>query len=196
METCSFSSLCMDGRDAMELSGAASYYIAHRGIPGSQPGLHLIAQPGVRSILNLGTSLTVPPSGVDSASFQVESPPAASTHGGDRLGEGASQVEPVKRKRGRPRKYGPEGSVALALSPISTYAPSGSLIGSGSASGSRAPTQKRGRGRPPGTGRKQILSSLGKCLMIFCDELSLGNLEYAMPVDLISEPRNFYDNEL
>ncbi|XP_042376372.1 AT-hook motif nuclear-localized protein 11-like isoform X2 [Zingiber officinale] len=155
----------MDGRDAMELSGAASYYIAHRGIHGSsvgsQPGLHLTAQPGARSIPNLGTRLAVPPSGVDSVAFQVESPLAASSHGGGRLGKGVSQVEPVKRKRGRPRKYGQEGSVALALSPISTSAPTSSVIGSVSASGSGVPTQKRGRGRPPGTGRKQVLASLG-----------------------------------
>ncbi|KAG6510588.1 hypothetical protein ZIOFF_028613 [Zingiber officinale] len=171
VETCSFSGSCMDGRDAMELSGAASYYIAHRGIHGSsvgsQPGLHFTAQPGARSIPNLGTSLAVPPSGVDSAAFQVESPLAASSHGGGRLGEGVSQVEPVKRKRGRPRKYGPEGSVALALSPISTSAPASSVIGSVSASGSGVPTQKRRRGRPPGTGRKQVLASLGEYLMIF-----------------------------
>ncbi|XP_074561413.1 AT-hook motif nuclear-localized protein 11-like [Curcuma longa] len=152
----------MDGRDAMAFSGAASYFMSHRGIPGSigssQPELHLTAHPGVRSIPNFGTSLTVPPSGVGSAAFQVESPPGASSHDGGGLGEGVNQVEPVKRKRGRPRKYGPEGSVALALSPISTSAPSGSVIGSGSASGS----QKRGRGRPPGTGRKQMLASLGE----------------------------------
>ncbi|KAG6485550.1 AT-hook motif nuclear-localized protein 9-like isoform X1 [Zingiber officinale] len=156
----------MDGRDAMAFPGAASYFISHRGIPGSigssQPELHLTAQPGVRSIPNFGTSLTVPLSGVGSMAFQVESPPGASSHGGGGLGEGVSQVEPVKRKRGRPRKYGPEGSVALALSPISTSAPSGSVIGSGSASGSGAPSQKRGRGRPPGSGRKQMLASLGE----------------------------------
>ncbi|XP_074561414.1 AT-hook motif nuclear-localized protein 11-like [Curcuma longa] len=154
----------MDGRDAMAMSGAGSYYIAHRGIlgsiVGSQSGFHLTAQPGVRSIPNLGTGLAVPPSGIDSAAFQVESPHALSSHGGDRLGEGVNQAEPVKRKRGRPRKYGPDGSVALALSPISSSAPAGFVIGSGSASDS--PTQKRARGRPPGTGRKQLLASLGE----------------------------------
>ncbi|WOL10118.1 AT-hook motif nuclear-localized protein 9-like isoform X1 [Canna indica] len=153
----------MDGRDAMAMSGAASYYIAHRSIPGSvagsQSGLHVTAQPGVRSIPNPGTSLTVTASGVGSAAFQMDSPPLLSSHGGGGLGEGVSQVEPVKRKRGRPRKYGPDGSVALALSPISSSAPPGMGIGSASASGS---TQKRGRGRPPGTGRKQQLASLGE----------------------------------
>ncbi|XP_042382523.1 AT-hook motif nuclear-localized protein 9-like [Zingiber officinale] len=152
----------MDGRDAMAMSGAASYYIAHRGIPGSQSGLHLTAQPGGRSISNLGTSLIAPPSSIGAAAFQVESPSAVSSHGVVRLGEGVSQAEPVKRKRGRPRKYGPDGSVALALSPISSSAPSGFAIGSRSASESGAPTEKRGRGRPPGTGRKQLLASFGE----------------------------------
>ncbi|XP_042376374.1 AT-hook motif nuclear-localized protein 9-like [Zingiber officinale] len=152
----------MDGRDAMAMSGAASYYIAHRGIPGSQSGLHLTAQPGGRSISNLGTSLIAPPSSIGAAAFQVESPSAVSSQGVVRLGEGVSQAEPVKRKRGRPRKYGPDGSVALALSPISSSAPSGFAIGSRSASESGAPTQKRGRGRPPGTGRKQLLASFGE----------------------------------
>ena len=37
----------------------------------------------------------------------------------------AGTIMPVKKKRGRPRKYGPDGSVAIALSPkpISSSAP-------------------------------------------------------------------------
>lgn len=59
---------------------------------------------------------------------------------------------PAKRRRGRPRKYGPDGTVTLALSPLSSPVP-----GSGSASDG----QKR-RGRPPGSGRKQQLALLGE----------------------------------
>lgn len=58
--------------------------------------------------------------------------------------------EPVKRKRGRPRKYGPDGSMALALAPHSA-----------AAAGAASLSQKRGRGRPPGSGRKQQLAALG-----------------------------------
>ncbi|KAA8520623.1 hypothetical protein F0562_014879 [Nyssa sinensis] len=63
------------------------------------------------------------------------------------------RVSPVKRKRGRPRKYGGDGTVSLALSPSSSTPPP--MITS---------TQKRGRGRPPGTGRKQQLASFGEWL--------------------------------
>lgn len=63
---------------------------------------------------------------------------------------GSSNVNMLKRKRGRPRKYGPDGSMALALSPFSALA---GIAGSSS--------QKRGRGRPPGTGRKQQMAALG-----------------------------------
>eukprot|EP00249_Psilotum_nudum_P021454 c28110_g2_i4 orf=547-1752(+) len=65
------------------------------------------------------------------------------------MGMGIERGEPVKRKRGRPRKYGPDGSMALALAPLSTQM------------GPVSPSQKRGRGRPPGSGRKQQLAALG-----------------------------------
>ncbi|KAG6491386.1 hypothetical protein ZIOFF_052726 [Zingiber officinale] len=108
-------------------------------------------------------SLSIQSASVGSGVFQVDSPPAASAHGGSELGEGANLVESVNRKRGRPRKYGPDGAVALALSPSSLSAPSGTArTRSGSAPGAGIPTQKRGRGRPLGTWRKQQLASLGE----------------------------------
>ncbi|XP_072989055.1 AT-hook motif nuclear-localized protein 10-like [Typha latifolia] len=77
--------------------------------------------------------------------------------------------EPVKRKRGRPRKYGPDGSMALALSPASSAAP---IPGAGGfspsstgvanpASSASADAMKKARGRPPGSGRKQQMAALG-----------------------------------
>ncbi|KAG9445369.1 hypothetical protein H6P81_016709 [Aristolochia fimbriata] len=64
------------------------------------------------------------------------------------LGGSAAQLTQVKKKRGRPRKYGPDGTVSLALSPmpISSSAPAGSGMGPGDFS-----TVKRGRGRPAGS---------------------------------------------
>lgn len=66
-----------------------------------------------------------------------------------------ARPEPPKRKRGRPRKYpgadaSPGGSlgVSLALTPIAAKSP-------------QSPTEKRGRGRPPGSGKKQQLAALG-----------------------------------
>ncbi|KAG8060832.1 hypothetical protein GUJ93_ZPchr0002g26601 [Zizania palustris] len=81
-------------------------------------------------------------------------------------GSGAVQVEPVKKKRGRPRKYKPDGVVTLGLSP-SSLTPHSSSSAMGTmvitpGSGSGAPSEKRGRGRPPGSGKMQQLASLGK----------------------------------
>ncbi|XP_024995547.1 AT-hook motif nuclear-localized protein 5-like [Cynara cardunculus var. scolymus] len=59
----------------------------------------------------------------------------------------------VKKKRGRPRKYGPDGShMALGLTPASVAASPGSVT----------PTPKKNRGRPPGSGRKQRLANVGE----------------------------------
>lgn len=62
-------------------------------------------------------------------------------------------IEPAKKKRGRPRKYSPDGNIALGLSPtpISPIAHEDC-----SATPSSEPSAKRNRGRPPGTGKKQM----------------------------------------
>lgn len=65
-------------------------------------------------------------------------------------------IEQPKKKRGRPRKYSPEGgNVGLGLSPSS-----GSGGGNGgNYSGGRNGTDtgaKRSSGRPPGSGKKQL----------------------------------------
>ncbi|XP_070680091.1 AT-hook motif nuclear-localized protein 5 isoform X2 [Malus domestica] len=154
----------MDGREAMGLSGgSASYYISRGGgvggsIPGSQAGggggLHHAAL-GFRSISN---TLIQPQSNVRVSSvgstFSVEpSRPNFEHHGSTmNVTPGAPSAQPVKKKRGRPRKYVPDGSVSLGLSPMSaTPTPT---------PGSTSPTPKRSRGRPPGSGRKQQLAAL------------------------------------
>lgn len=76
--------------------------------------------------------------------------------------------EPMKRKRGRPRKYGPDGSMALGLNPAASPVGGGSLGGSlsprdpGNSAGAQMHSggpgspnsSKKGRGRPPGSGKK------------------------------------------
>lgn len=169
--------VCMDGREGLAMSGPASYYM-HRGIGGpgvgsQQPGLHG-PPPGIRSMPNPGSSLPSQSSGmgtgagpVGSAAFQVEPSPVISPLGGGGVGSGGhmgvGSGEPMKRKRGRPRKYGLDGTMALALSPLSSATPPVSGLGSGSV----APTPRRGRGRPPGTGRKQQLALLGELRKFF-----------------------------
>ncbi|CAD5193614.1 unnamed protein product [Musa acuminata subsp. malaccensis] len=61
--------------------------------------------------------------------------------------------ELTKKKRGRPRKYGPDGSMSLALTP-----PSSAL---GFSSNPMSDPAAKHRGRPPGSGKKQQLDALG-----------------------------------
>ncbi|XP_015896156.1 AT-hook motif nuclear-localized protein 5 [Ziziphus jujuba] len=148
----------MDGREAMALSGSASYYIHRGGVGGSGSGSQsggLHAPPGFRPLSNTGIpSQSNVRGGSLGSTFSVE-PPRASFPHGIRMGSspGMASGEPVKKKRGRPRKYGPDGPVSLRLSPMS--APPNLTQGSTTSS------QKRSRGRPPGTGRKQQLAMLG-----------------------------------
>ncbi|KAK4788425.1 hypothetical protein SAY86_019744 [Trapa natans] len=62
-------------------------------------------------------------------------------------------IEPTKKKRGRPRKYAPEGNIALGLGPASTTPSSGAAP---PGSPSTEPLTKKNRGRPPGSGKKQM----------------------------------------
>ncbi|KAM0978719.1 hypothetical protein ACFX13_014932 [Malus domestica] len=156
----------MDGREAMGLSGGSASYYIHRGggvggsMPGSQAtggggGLHH-APPGFRPI---SSTLMQPQSNVRVSSvgstFSVEPSRPNFQHRGSTMNvaPGVPSAQPVKKKRGRPRKYGPDGPVSLGLSPMSaTPTPT---------PGSTSPTPKRSRGRPPGSGRKQQLATLG-----------------------------------
>lgn len=165
----------MDGREAMAFSGGSASYYMHRGgvgVGGSSSGVFQ-APPGFRALSNTGIIAQPNDRGqggstVDSSSiFSLET---QSHHGNFNHGisigasSGAPLSEPVKKKRGRPRKYGPGGSVSLKLSPMS--APVNSM-----SQGSTTPSEKRGRGRPRGSGRKQQLAALGifVCLrMIIC----------------------------
>ncbi|XP_047327467.1 AT-hook motif nuclear-localized protein 5-like [Impatiens glandulifera] len=115
----------MEGREDMS---STPYYHHHH-------GLHL--QSGFMPVTNTNNNISVQ-SNNTSTHF------AAST---------GLSGELVKKKRGRPRKYGLDGSnVSLGLSPLSAKSP---------AVENTTPNPKK-RGRPPGSGRKQQLSSLGE----------------------------------
>ncbi|XP_057510043.1 AT-hook motif nuclear-localized protein 9-like isoform X2 [Actinidia eriantha] len=130
----------MDQREAMALS--SSTYYMQRGITGS-PGFSPLSN------LNVAFQSSIGGNSIGST-LPIEPPPAILPH----VNVGAPSVvphtQPVRRKRGRPRKYGTDGTVSLALSPTSATPPA-----------TVTPTPKRGRGRPPGTGRKQQRASLG-----------------------------------
>lgn len=77
-------------------------------------------------------------------------------------------TEPLKRKRGRPRKYGPDGTMALAISPAPTSVAGGfssptAAADPSSGGGVGSPTSvKKARGRPPGsTSKKHQFDAMG-----------------------------------
>ncbi|KAD6453629.1 hypothetical protein R6Q59_015474 [Mikania micrantha] len=101
--------------------------------------------------------------------------------GSDQYGDGSSppggfrtggfNIEPARKKRGRPRKYSPsgDGNIALGLAPAPVTA--GSSAGGGGGGHLEAsndggtggggtpntdPSAKKHRGRPPGSGKKQL----------------------------------------
>lgn len=78
--------------------------------------------------------------------------------------QGVSNAIMLKRKRGRPRKYGPDGGMTLALPP--PVASSSDMV-----MGSPGSSQRRGRGRPPGSGRKQQMAALGSAGLGFTPHL-------------------------
>ncbi|KAG6391118.1 hypothetical protein SASPL_148869 [Salvia splendens] len=174
----------MDGRDGMALQGSASYYLHRGGIGGSggsgpghtvhggggggggsasaQPGL-MHSSPAFKNLANSGIQVQPnaggggggPAVAASGSSFHVENP---SQHFSYSRGiavalPGGELVQ--KKKRGRPRKYAPDGAnMGLGLSPMSAPKPSSTLVVS--------PGEKARRGRPPGTGWKQKLAPLGE----------------------------------
>ncbi|KAG8084313.1 hypothetical protein GUJ93_ZPchr0010g7700 [Zizania palustris] len=98
-------------------------------------------------------------------SHMLYAAPASATppQGGNVMGMG----ELMRKKRGRPRKYAPDGSMALALVPISSASgaaapptPGHQQHGFSISSPPSDPNAKR-RGRPPGSGKKKQFEALG-----------------------------------
>ncbi|CAK9184605.1 unnamed protein product [Ilex paraguariensis] len=133
------------------VSGSGSASGPSGSVPASGSGTQtgLPAPPGFKTSSNPNISFQ---SNVGST-YQVENPSPSFPHG-IAMGVAPSGVSPGdtgKKKRGRPRKYGPDSAnMSLLLSPMSSTPSPGSL------------TPRRGRGRPPGSGRKQQLASLGE----------------------------------
>lgn len=131
----------------MPMSGSPSFYM-QRGMAdqlhGQQQDVRPLSNPGMPFHLYIGRSSSGPALVVETTSTVLS----------DGIGVGAASGQmsstPVRRKRGRPRKYGPDGKVSLAISSTSATSP-----------GLNSPTEKRGRGRPPGSGRKQYFSPFG-----------------------------------
>ncbi|KAJ8526915.1 hypothetical protein K7X08_029392 [Anisodus acutangulus] len=156
----------MDIREGMALSGSGAYYL-NRGIRGSGAASGSGAPPGVptppgfKSLTNANMTVQANVgsggSGNVNSTYQVENPSPNFGHGvnismGSSVSPGSG--DPVKKKRGRPRKYGPDRTnMPLALSPLSSNPSSG---------GSITPGPKRIRGRPPGSGWKQQLANVGE----------------------------------
>ncbi|CAN4075931.1 unnamed protein product [Withania somnifera] len=161
----------MDGREGMVLSGGAAYYL-NRGISGSGSGVGsgggggsgVRTGVGVHAPLsykspsnpNISVQSNVGGGGSLSSTYQVVENSSPHFPHGINMSVASSVSpgsDPVKKKRGRPRKYGPDGSrMSLGLSPLSSTPSSGSIT----------PGPKRAKGRPPGSGWKQQLAPLGE----------------------------------
>ncbi|KAG0581680.1 hypothetical protein KC19_4G271300 [Ceratodon purpureus] len=138
--------------------------------PHQQPATSTAITPSPQGAIP-GVSTPPPESGPSGIHPIMSAPPPSSlgmsmgmalTSGAGGVGAGSGGEQPPKRKRGRPRKYatsaeGPPGGpgaiypVLPALMPASSspYTPG---------------SEKRGRGRPPGSGKKQQLAALGVVL--------------------------------
>ncbi|KAJ3694684.1 hypothetical protein LUZ60_000061 [Juncus effusus] len=90
-------------------------------------------------------------------------PPTVSVHPGPGPAFNAGANEPMKKKRGRPRKYGPDGTMSLALVPAGGDTSATPPGFQGSPAGAPGSGERKSKGgRPPGSGnKKKQLAALG-----------------------------------
>ncbi|CAD6342243.1 unnamed protein product [Miscanthus lutarioriparius] len=182
----------MDGKELISQSDLQSFYHQqqqHRAFgggggghhsPSSLAGMHSVIRP-MPNMPNMNMSPTAILNSIGGSSlagmqFQMDHPPPPLMHtataaamGGSASGPGSVPpvpAEPVKRKRGRPRKYGPDGTMkqqqqqqaAASQQHLVTAQPRMGSLSSApdmlGSSGMEDPAQKKRRGRPPGTGKK------------------------------------------
>ncbi|KAK1438633.1 hypothetical protein QVD17_04442 [Tagetes erecta] len=149
----------MDGREG---NAMPSFYL-NRGVSGSgshtgsdSPGGGLQVTPVFKPQPN--PNMRVGPMGSTYPLEHTPSPNFPHTFGASASmtiattpGSGSDSI--VKKKRGRPRKYGDGSHMGLALTPASSV---------GGSPGSGTQSHKKNRGRPPGSGRKQRLANVGE----------------------------------
>ncbi|KNA07884.1 hypothetical protein SOVF_167730 [Spinacia oleracea] len=128
------------------MSGPGSFYM-QRGLA----ELH-----GVHSLPNSGMTYQSNVGGSSSGTGMRVEPTSSFLSDSISRGVGASpsmqaSATPMRRKRGRPRKYGLDGKMSSNFSSVSA-----------TLQVMNTSAEKRGRGRPPGSGRKQPLTPFGK----------------------------------
>ncbi|KAF3568630.1 hypothetical protein DY000_02012281 [Brassica cretica] len=181
----------MDGREAMAFPGS-HYYLPRGAFTNLSPsqvasGLHAPPPPpGMRPMPN--PNVHHPQANNPGPHFSMADHRHSDFGHSIHMGMASPLPQPppplVKKKRGRPRKYAPDGQVSLGLSPMPSSAGSKKAEDSSSVTDPNAP--KRARGRPPGTGRKQRLANLGELssfYMSHCEELELRSYDYVEAVD-------------
>nr|DAD46490.1 TPA_asm: hypothetical protein HUJ06_016427 [Nelumbo nucifera] len=159
----------MSGSEPGIMSGRESFGVGLQKSPVTPVPSQASGMPNMRLAFSSdGTAVYKPVTGGTPA-YQTSG--GASTAGGPGGGDGSSSAvmqhglnmnmgEPIKRKRGRPRKYGPDGTMSLALTPATpAVPPSGGF--SPSAVSPSSSSMKKARGRPPGSGKKQQMAALG-----------------------------------
>ncbi|KZV18017.1 hypothetical protein F511_40131 [Dorcoceras hygrometricum] len=166
----------MEVSEGMTLPGSASFYfnndrgsIMGSGNSGHTSNVHtalgssstartpvLHTQPIFKNLSNTSVpNVGFSDGAVTGSPFNVENPSPNFRHGMDmvRASSVSHGSDPVKKKRGRPRKYHPDGAnMSLKLSTLSASTPSSGAMDSG---------EKPRRGRPRGSGWKQQLAPLG-----------------------------------
>ncbi|KAK1374393.1 AT-hook motif nuclear-localized protein [Heracleum sosnowskyi] len=152
----------MDGREGIALSGSPPYYF-NTAVSGSGPNSGSIYGSAEESQLthptafkNLASPNLSIQTNVGGLAYQSEDPSLNFSQGINvGVGSSVSLSDSGKKKRGRPRKYGPDGvNMSLALSPLSSNPSTGDVM--------QVEGEKKNRGRPRGSGRKQRLASLGE----------------------------------
>ncbi|KAJ1272532.1 hypothetical protein BS78_06G209000 [Paspalum vaginatum] len=140
---------------------AAAFGAASSAPPGMPPGpaanvMHgmplafsPMASPGASSPMKPADMPPAPIYRPDSAALAVQQQP---------VGAGGELV--VKKKRGRPRKYGPNGSAGSGPKPPA-HGTGAEASGQAAGAGSNSNPDGKRRGRPPGSGKKKQLDALG-----------------------------------